>query len=451
MNYYTPWTVDDYGYHLNFATRELLDSFSSIVESMQYHYHFINGRLIPHSIVQLLALYVGKPIFNVLNSAVFVLLGLLIYKISNVKKALSPIRFLFIYLLMFLLLPAFGQTVLWFDGSVNYLWGTTLVVLMMYFFHNKLLNPEKYTSVGFFILTIPLAFLAGGWSENTSAVFLMLEVLYSALYLWTYRKKLPAFYIVDFLVSTASWLIMITAPANSYRRTRLPQFNSKAEALRNGMNSCMLIMRRYLYIFLFMLLALLMMFILIRVFKNRFTNKFELNLNKNCIFTTSLFLLASFVANFVMVVAPYGPRSAFGPVVFMMIALCMAASCLQLKKFSFIAFTLGLALFLSISAFTAGGMRSVKDAGTLTLECEKGIVAQVDAGIKDVRGDAVRSTSEFVANTGLEILSTSPKRNINRDTAAFYGADTIVQNKVYYLKATRIENAKKLIFDWLFG
>lgn len=451
MNYYTPLTVDDFHYHCNFATNELLSDFSSLVESLKYHYHYINGRIIPHAFVQFFALYSSKSVFNVINAAVFVLLGFLIYKISNTNKPASPIRFLFIYLLMFLLVPAFGQTVLWFDGAINYLWGTTLIVLMLLFFNEKFINPEKYSSIGFLILSIPLSFLAGGWSENTSAVFLMLQVLYGFLYFWTYRKKLPAFYIVDFIVSTISWLLMITAPANAYRRTRIPRPESKIKALMFGMDTCMDMMRRYLYIFIFMLLALMMLGIFIRVSKNCFTNKFDFTLDKNRIFISFFFFIASLTANFVMIAAPYGPRSAFGPVIYMMIAVCMFASCFRIKKFSWIAFVTGVALFICISALTIGAMKSVKAFGTYSKIAENDIIAQVDSGIKDVKGDAVSLPSDYVSNTKLEILGPDPTHNYNIGMAAYYRADTIVVDEVTYLKPTRIEIMKEMIFEWLFG
>lgn len=304
MNYYTPLTVDDFCYHTNFATKEMLSGLSSIVESMRFHYHYTNGRIIPHTIVQLLAYYAGKDVFNFINAAVFTALGFLIYKISNYKKPSSPVRFLFIYVLLFLFVPAFGQTALWFDGSVNYLWGTAAAATLLYFFHTKLISPEKYTSKLFFALSIPLAFLAGGWSENTSAVLWMLEVLYGCLYLWTYRKKLPLFYIADFVVSTASWLIMITAPANAYRKAKFPNAGP-IETLRSGMNNCMFMMRRYLYAFLFMMLLLLILAVFKKASDNRFTRKYEVEFDKLRVFTSFLFLLGSLTANFVMAVAPY--------------------------------------------------------------------------------------------------------------------------------------------------
>ena len=83
--------------------------------------------------LQLFALS-GKTVFNVFNSLVFVLLGLLVYFHANIKGKLNIPLLIFVYAFEWLgtYLPA--TVYLWFSGSFNYLWTTTFVLafLMIY-------------------------------------------------------------------------------------------------------------------------------------------------------------------------------------------------------------------------------------------------------------------------------------------------------------------------------
>lgn len=451
MNTYTPLTVDDFVYYTSFATREPLEDFSSVVESMKHHYHYMNGRTIPHTIVQLLALYIEKPIFNIINSGMFILLGFLIYKLSNSGKIVSCGRLLFIYLLMFTLFPVFGQTVLWFDGSVNYLWGLTVILLLLYFYNEKFLNTSKYKSVWFVISSIPIAFLAGGWSENASSVLLMLQVLYMGLYWWTHRIKIPMFYIIDFIISFASWLFMLTAPANAYRKTFFQAYESTWLMLKDRTQVCFAIMRQYLYVFLLMFLALLMLGVFIHISKNIFTKKIRCDYDKNTIFVAFMFFVGSLVANFVMIAAPYAPRSAFGPVTFMLISLCITASCFKVEKFSVICTSVLVVIALCMGILTLGGMNSVKKFGIETQKHEMKIYEQLDNGETNIKIPAIRSASNYASNTGLELLSYDIEKTFNRCMATYYGAETMASNEIIYLEQSLPERVKDLLFKWLFG
>ena len=265
MNHFTPLIADDFYYHTNIATNGMpLQSLRDVAESMRYQYLYLNGRVIPHTVLLFLNLTVGKPVFNLLNAAVFTVCTYLIYRLGNMGRPHSVPRLMFSAMLMFVFLPAFGQTALWMDGAINYLWGLTLILLMLYFFQARLLDPAKYRSPGFFALSLLLAFLAGGWSENASAVLLMLMVLFGVLYFWKFRK-LPCFYCADFVVATVSWLLMITAPANSRRRMLLGEEGGFLTMLPQRLRDCTAMFCRYLPLFL-LLTGLLLLILCARRF-----------------------------------------------------------------------------------------------------------------------------------------------------------------------------------------
>ena len=59
LNILTPMMVDDYIYAFSFKTGQRITSIGQIVGSMQQHYITMNGRLISHSLVQIM-LPMGK-------------------------------------------------------------------------------------------------------------------------------------------------------------------------------------------------------------------------------------------------------------------------------------------------------------------------------------------------------------------------------------------------------
>lgn len=452
FNSYTPMTVDDYYYSFNFATDEKLATLSDVAESMQRHYRVVNGRLIPHSIVQTVLLYFGKgAVANTLNSLMLLTLGYLIYKIANTDKTVSPIRLFLIYLLLFTFSPAIGQTMFWFDGAVNYLWGVTAILGVLYFYNDKFFHPQKYVSPWFLLAAVPLGFLAGGWSENGSSTLLMLEVLYMALYLWTYRKeqKFPLFYALSFVASFVSWLFMLTAPANAYRRTFFPQMG-KREMLNHRLEDCFKMLRQYLYPILAMMVALLILGLFIQVFKNRFTNKISFLPEKNRLIVAFLFFLASMVANFVMVAAPYGNRSAFSPTIFLIVSLCTLASCFKMEKTSVLCCLLTAVLILCMGVYTVDGLKSTKDYCEKFKTAEAAVYQQKAEGEVHIKATMVVPSSPFVANHGLEFLSTNPKQDFNIYVAKYYEVESIATTDYVETQKSRVLKLKEKAFAWMF-
>lgn len=76
-NYITPLMSDDYNYRFHCETGERIENIADIFPSMAYHYAHWNGHVTVHFCVQLM-LMLGKPVFNVVNSlmSIILLLGL---------------------------------------------------------------------------------------------------------------------------------------------------------------------------------------------------------------------------------------------------------------------------------------------------------------------------------------------------------------------------------------
>lgn len=104
FNIFSGYAADDYLYFFKYAghtlkgTPQRLTGIGDIIAGMKVHYKICNGRIPAHFMLQLFALS-GKTVFNVFNSLVFVLLGLLVYFHANIKGKLN-IPLLILYMLL---------------------------------------------------------------------------------------------------------------------------------------------------------------------------------------------------------------------------------------------------------------------------------------------------------------------------------------------------------------
>ena len=80
-------------------------------------------------IFEIFAMQIPKGLFNIINSLIYVLIGLLINVLVSGKKAfLKPSHLSLTFLLMWFFLPGMGSTVLWVSGATNYLLITLRII-----------------------------------------------------------------------------------------------------------------------------------------------------------------------------------------------------------------------------------------------------------------------------------------------------------------------------------
>lgn len=216
MNFLTPMSVADDGAFafvknpegLEFDVSRPINNLSDIVESQKNHWHTANGRVVCESLVQLFIGILGKTVFNVVNSFVFCLVLFFILKLIGWEN--KTIGYPFVFLLFLLLIPAFGETVLWFTGSFNYLWTAFFVlgflVLLRHYRDDKLSGKHW--------LLMPVAFICGWTHEILTLPVSMAIGLYMLLHIrkiWG-RAVLPL--MLGFIMGTA---FNVLAPATFIR------------------------------------------------------------------------------------------------------------------------------------------------------------------------------------------------------------------------------------------
>lgn len=125
LNLNTPLVYDDYFYLYITNSDTKINGLLDILHSQIVHYFNINGRFTLHILVQLF-LWLGKPLFNIINTFVYIILTFLIYFhcVGLTKKSLA--FYIMINILLWFCVPDFGQCILWLTGSINYMWGVVL-------------------------------------------------------------------------------------------------------------------------------------------------------------------------------------------------------------------------------------------------------------------------------------------------------------------------------------
>ncbi len=212
LNHMTPMLVDDYRYCFSFVKgRARMTSVGQLIPSMLAHYQSMNGRLITHGIVQLVLMKVPAAGFDLMNSAMFTLLCFLLYDVTwGMKNRKQNVCF---YLIgaaaVWAFVPAFGQVFLWLDGSCNYLWPTTLLLLYL---RPVIKGTLRERSIGYRIVYTVLGVIMGGLSETVSMAamgWLFLRFLYDRFAL---KKNLWSGYLLPLLTMAPSYLFMILSP-----------------------------------------------------------------------------------------------------------------------------------------------------------------------------------------------------------------------------------------------
>ena len=261
----TPMVSDDFAYCFSWADWTRIRHVGQIIPSMAEHRNVTNGRVIVHGLVQLLLL-LPRPVYCVLNALNAVLLCVLIRRLvalSSRKQELMILLFGICFFCCFL--PAFGENVLWLDGSLNYFWGLSCSLLFLYPYlndylrlsdcpfmaehagtsreehagtsqeehagrnraermgnnHAELPHPRQGNSDahGFSlsdVIRIFLAFVFGTWSENASLVFLFLAVCLFILQ-WIKTRRFHLFPLLWIVAAMAGYVFLMTAPATSGR------------------------------------------------------------------------------------------------------------------------------------------------------------------------------------------------------------------------------------------
>lgn len=318
LNILTPLQSDDFSYCFSFADKERIDSLGDIFSSMYAHYHTMNGRVILHFLVQL-TLWLPHILFKFVNTAMFVLMGLLMYAhgvYGEQKPRQHPVLLTLIYVALWWWLPLFGASVLGHDASVNYLWGTVLILLFLLPYRMYYSNENVFHKKRWIPLMLLLGFLAGGCNENTSGAAFGMVVLFLLRYMLQH-KKLRAWTLTGLLGVILGLLFMILAPATSLRMDTLMEGTDASFLIVSSLSD---LYRKFVWLYYQMeaMVGTTTVYLVIflgayLIFRNRSFRKLE---------APVIYFLGMLAAVYAMLIPPIVPeRAFFGAVVFLIITL----------------------------------------------------------------------------------------------------------------------------------
>jgi hypothetical protein len=214
LNYLTPIIADDFYYSFIFGTYERVTSISDIIISQYDHYMNWGGRSIVHFFIQLFLSFGDKIIFNIVNTIIYVIFVLLMqFHITGSLKKINSILFSTITILLWFLVPAYGQNFLWLTGSCNYLWTTTLILFFLIPYRKKNENSNYKLNFPLSVLFFFLGILAGWSIENSGAAVLFLLISYFGIKMIK-KEKVSFFEIAGFIGFIIGFCVLIAAPGN---------------------------------------------------------------------------------------------------------------------------------------------------------------------------------------------------------------------------------------------
>lgn len=208
-NLMTPLFDDDI-----YSTHTKISQIFSLGVNDYFHW---NGRFGGQSIMRLLQ--IGNPILiSVLNTIVFVIMLLLIFKIAVRRiTGFNVNKFILGAALVFVAAPVFGQVCLWRAGAGNYLWPTTLMLLFSYLYINGHLCKNKLLAGIELLLFWILGFIAGGGSENASGGMILVLVLLSVINLVKSKKRISWTRLVALMCAVCGYLVLLLSPGSRQR------------------------------------------------------------------------------------------------------------------------------------------------------------------------------------------------------------------------------------------
>ncbi len=179
LNHYYPFIHDDYLYSFIYkeglSSNIRINSIKDVLVSQLDHYNTVNGRFPTHIIIQSFAGILGKPVFDILSSFIFVILCVSVSKLITNRYSLFVI--IIVFMLFLFDLPYPGQTVFWMSGAINYLWATTFSLVILYKFYFGIIPNKNYQILGWLIF----ALMAGWMNESVSIIMSVGLFIYSVL------------------------------------------------------------------------------------------------------------------------------------------------------------------------------------------------------------------------------------------------------------------------------
>ena len=216
-NHWTHLIADDYRYCFSYADDTRIESIAQIFPSMAAHRQSMNGRVVPHFLVQLF-LMLPKGVFDLVNSLFFVLLVWLLHTLAVGRGLPNPVLLTLLFFAFWAFQPDFGQVFLWLTGSVNYLWCGVFSLLWLLPLVRRF-RDETEPGMAARILFVVFSFPVGAYSENGTVALVAAWLAFAAADFFFCRRR-PALWLWLGLASMlGGFACMMSAPAETVNKS----------------------------------------------------------------------------------------------------------------------------------------------------------------------------------------------------------------------------------------
>jgi len=195
-------------------TRQRVESLNDIYQSMESHYFTWGGRIFAHGLAQLF-IWLGKPIFDVANTIIFIFLVLTIINLSNTWLKISRQALVWIFLSLFLFSAASLMSLFWLTGACNYMWMSFFQLFFLTPYVKALRSGEAGNSILNFLLMILLG-LAAGWSNEAGALATVCLTIFLVI-MCKAREVFRVWMVAGLAALMIGCAFMILAPGNFAR------------------------------------------------------------------------------------------------------------------------------------------------------------------------------------------------------------------------------------------
>lgn len=421
LNVLTCLYADDYSYTYTFAVTEGKYRISNLYElylSQRNHYLVMNGRTVVHTLAQLFLMW-GKPIFNVLNTIAFVGLGCLIYRSGSPKSGeLRPAQLFFVFGLLWVVTPAFGESFLWLVGSCNYLFGILFILL-------SLLPVTAALDDGFAPMSgwkTPLYFLLcilAGWTNENNSVALVVIFLCCIFWLLVTKQKIPAWLWAGLAGSVIGCLLLLLSPGEATRLANSGGFGGLGVWLRRFVS-----ITGRLLVYLGLELGLIALFFLKGLFSKH---------PVKALLKSGIFFLAGLASTYSMILSPQFPtRTWSGPVIFFAIVLVSLWRWVEPepdRTHRGLTIAVSVLAILAVAATYVRAAQDLNETRHAVQLREAHIAEELSAGHRDVTLSPIHGETKWNCYQKYDDLNDDPTQWPNTAYAMYYGLDSVSKTK----------------------
>ena len=230
LNYLHPMSFgDDYLYSFIWQGKPMSEplsenavrvaSWHDIFVSQWSHYFTWGGRTVAHVLAQFF-LWMGKPVFNVFNAFISLVLIAEIYWCIHKGKITFDFKaktICWIFFVLWAFTPGFAPVFFWLTAACNYLWTNVILLGFLipyfrkYYFFSEIIGTSWLFSFFMFLFGI-----LAGWTNENSVCWILLFLLIFIVRLRN-REGMENWMIAGLIGMLTGYALLILAPGNTAR------------------------------------------------------------------------------------------------------------------------------------------------------------------------------------------------------------------------------------------